>query len=403
MTILFGHPSGNPNSHHAALAHFESGRLEAFCVPWLPSAMTLRCMSAIFPKRKGLIQRFARRYFAPLVTAPKVQGRAGELRRLLTRAMGRGDERLSYEANDWLMHTMHRECQRPAVTAVHSYEDCSLWQFEEAKRLGKVCIYDLPIGYYPAWVQKQQKLVRQFAAWLPPGGLPSSRYVRPEQKRREMELADTVLVPSNFVRQTVERYIDKTIALAPYGVDLNFWHAKPIARRDEPMRFIFVGQCNLRKGVPVLLDAWKRADLKDSTLDLVGAWQFTEEKRRELPANVSISGPVSVEELRACYQRSDVFVFPSFFEGFSLVILEAMACGLPVIASDATGAPDVLTDDCGRIFPAGGVESLVDLLMWFESHRDAIPAMRRAARAAAERHSWANYRKFVNAAVAQYA
>src|SRR5437870_5753527 len=37
MTILFGHPTGNPNSHHAALAHLEAGRLEAFCVPWMPT------------------------------------------------------------------------------------------------------------------------------------------------------------------------------------------------------------------------------------------------------------------------------------------------------------------------------------------------------------------------------
>ena len=41
MSILFGHPTGNPNSHHAALAHFEAGRLEALCVPWMPSELAL--------------------------------------------------------------------------------------------------------------------------------------------------------------------------------------------------------------------------------------------------------------------------------------------------------------------------------------------------------------------------
>ena len=98
-----------------------------------------------------MTQRLSRRHFQALAGVPKVQGRVGELRRLLIRAMGRGDDRLSNEANDWLMRTMTRECRRSSVTAVHAYEDCSLLQFVEAKRLGKACIYDMPIGYYPAW------------------------------------------------------------------------------------------------------------------------------------------------------------------------------------------------------------------------------------------------------------
>ena len=100
------------------------------------------------------------------------------------------------------MRTMTRECRRPAVTAIHAYEDCSLWQFAEAKRLGKACIYDMPIGYYPAWEHAQAELVRKFVDWLPAGGLPSSRYVRPQQKCQEMELADLVLAPSSFVAET---------------------------------------------------------------------------------------------------------------------------------------------------------------------------------------------------------
>ena len=99
--------------------------------------------------------RLRRRRFEPLAEAPKIQGRIGEIKRLVVRALGRGDEGLSYEANDWLMRTMARECNRPSVTAVHAYEDCSLLQFEEAKRRGKACIYDMPIGYYPAWQEAE--------------------------------------------------------------------------------------------------------------------------------------------------------------------------------------------------------------------------------------------------------
>ena len=143
---------------------------------------------------------------------------------MFIRAFGRGDERLSYEANDWLMKTMARAAARPTVTALHSYEDCSLHQFQEAKRLGKACVYDMPIGYYPWWDEKQKQLAREYADWVPAGGLPSSRYVRPEQKIKEMELADLVLVACGFVEKTIrEFHPDKKIALAPYGVDAEFW------------------------------------------------------------------------------------------------------------------------------------------------------------------------------------
>ena len=149
MSILFGHPTGNPNSHQAAVAHFTADRLAAFCVPWMPSALTLKILSRV-PLLRVHAGRLARRNFRALDEAPKIQGRLGEVRRLLIRARGLGDESLSYEANDWLMRTMARECRRDSVTAVHSYEDCSLTQFERAKQLGKACIYDMPIGYFPA-------------------------------------------------------------------------------------------------------------------------------------------------------------------------------------------------------------------------------------------------------------
>ena len=77
MAILFGHPTGNPNSYNSALAHFEAGRLDAFCVPWMPSPMTLRILERMRPFRAAA-QRLGRRRFPALAGAPKVQGRIGE-------------------------------------------------------------------------------------------------------------------------------------------------------------------------------------------------------------------------------------------------------------------------------------------------------------------------------------
>jgi alpha-maltose-1-phosphate synthase len=366
----------------------------------MPSKFSIRLLEH-FDALRPLAQRLSRRCFPPLDVAPKIQGRIGEFRRLLTRAIGQGDERLSYQANDWLMQTMRRECQRTNVSAIHSYEDCSLWQFAEAKRRGKACIYDMPIGYYPAWEQTEAGLARQYVDWLPAGGLPSNRYSRPEQKREEMKLADLTLVPSSFVEKTIRNFHPyQMLARAPYGVDLEFW--TPGVKRQElrPLRFIFAGQLSLRKGIPGLLEAWEKAALRDAELELVGPWHLADDRRSSLPRGVTWLPACSAEALRERYRAADVFVFPSFFEGFGLVLLEAMACGLSAIATDATAGPDVMTEACGRLIPAGNVDALVEELRWFYKNREQIPALSRAARIQAEACTWKNYRRCVTEAVA---
>ena len=122
MSVLFGHPSGNPNSHHAALSHFESGQLEAFCVSWFPTQREIAFLKRL-PGVEKLTARLERRCFRPLADAPKIQGRFGEWWRMTKRVLLDGrisPEALAYEVNDWLMETMARECRRPSVTAVHS-------------------------------------------------------------------------------------------------------------------------------------------------------------------------------------------------------------------------------------------------------------------------------------------
>lgn len=370
----------------------------------MPSQRQLDLLGCL-PGIRSQVGRLARRNFPPLKDAPRIEGRIGEMGRLARRMVGGtwADERLSYAANDWLMRTMRIACRNPAVSAVHCYEDCSLWQFDEAKHLGKACIYDMPIGYYPAWEETQERLAKRFADWLPRQGIRVSPFVRPVQKRKEMELADLVLAPSSFVRRTIQQYADKPVAMAPYGVDLDFWRPCPDEQSHQTLKFIYAGQCSLRKGIPVLLAAWKSAGLPNAQLDLVGSWQLADARRFDLPANVTFVGPVSAPALRTLYQKSSAFVFPSFFEGFGLVILEAMACGLPVIVSDSTAGPDIVDAGSGQIVPTGDVDALVESLRWFSDHRERIPEMQLAARMKAEAWTWAHYRNCVSAAVASFA
>ena len=153
------------------------------------------------------------------------------------------------QANRWLMRTMARECRRLSVSAVHAYEDCSLWQFLEAKRLGKACVYDLPTCYYPAWQRTKAELSRHYAEWLRSKDLDAEDAIRIDYKRQEMELADLVLVASRFAEDTVrEFHAQKEIARTPYGVDLEFWTPAAASEPCGPLRFIYAGQVSVRKG-----------------------------------------------------------------------------------------------------------------------------------------------------------
>jgi len=399
MSILFGHPTGSPNSHNAALAHFDAGRLEYFCVPWMPSVTTLRVLDRIKPLR-AMTQRLSRRHFPPLAKAPKIQDRAGEFRRLLIRATGCGDDRLSNEANDWLMRTMTRECRRSGVTAVHAYEDCSLWQFAEARRLGKACIYDMPIGYYLAWERIETQLMEKYSDWLP---AQPSKQLRREQKCKEADLADLVLAPSSFVANTIRDFHPtKRVVIAPYGVDLIEWPPRTARAPGGVITFLFAGQCSLRKGVPLLLEAWRSAGLKRARLQLVGPWRLAETKKRELPRGCLWTGPVASQQLRAFYHQADVFVFPTNFEGRALVVGEALASGLPVATTAASGADDMVDESCGRIVPPDNLDALVESLRWFDNNRERLPGLSHSARINAERCTWEQYRGRVAASVASF-
>ena len=401
--ILFGHPTGAPHAHNAGLAHFEGGRLEAFCVPWMPTPRQLEILTRI-PGLNSWSERLKRRSFAPLLHAPKIEGKIAEWIRMAKRVLlGNrvSSEALAYEANDWVMRTMARECKRSTVTAVHSYEDCSLLQFQEAKKRGQACIYDMPIGYYPAWEETQNRLIESFSDWLPNRKLPSRKYVRPAQKKSEMNLADLVIGPCNFVAQTIRQFVDKPFSIAPYGVDSDFWSPAGAKNRDRPLRFMYAGQSNIRKGIPFLLQAWEKAALKDAELLLVGSWQLDQRKLHDLPQRVRVSPPCAAAELRRHYQSADVFVFPSYFEGFGLVLLEAMACGLPVLATERTAAPDFLSRDVGCIVPAGDMEAWIQALRSASESRDQWTVMRVAARKIAMANSWERYRQSLSAAVAR--
>jgi len=90
--------------------------------------------------------------------------------------------------------------------------------------------------------------------------------------------------------------------------------------------------------------------------------------------------------------ESEVFVFPSYFEGFALVLLEAMASGLPVITTTATAGPDITTPgEDGWVIEPGKLDALIEAMRFCLENRDRVTEMGANARRTAERFSWDAY------------
>jgi glycosyltransferase involved in cell wall biosynthesis len=210
---------------------------------------------------------------------------------------------------------------------------------------------------------------------------------------KDIELADKIFVCSKFV---FDSYIDNGVQedkliKINYGVDLAKYTTKK-DKKDDTFRAVFVGQIQLRKGVQYLLEAWHKLNLKNSELILRGRIHPDAKKIVEYyRGKINLSTPGHGDPAND-YAKSDLFVFPSLEDGFGLVILEAMASGLPVITTKNTGGPDVIKDNKqGFITNIRDSHNLAKKIKYFYDNRNEIKRMGMNARKQAEKYSWHSY------------
>jgi glycosyltransferase involved in cell wall biosynthesis len=171
---------------------------------------------------------------------------------------------------------------------------------------------------------------------------------------------------------------------------------------EQPLRLLFAGALSQRKGISYLLKAV--AVLKRHVeLTLLGTkpLQFCQPLENALRAHRWIPSLPYQEVLREM-QRHDVLVFPSLFEGFGLVILEAMSQGLAVITTPHTAGPDIIEDGRnGFVVPIRSPEMLAQRLEELAGDRRLLADMKSNARVTAANLSWATYRSRLGAVVAE--
>jgi len=209
--------------------------------------------------------------------------------------------------------------------------------------------------------------------------------------RREAEwaVADAVMVNSQWtldalVKQGVPADKIHIIPLAYEAEDSAVDAApRPLKPDSEPLRVLFLGQVNLRKGVPHLLEAAQRLKNQNIQFDIAGPIAIADQFVVKAPPNVRFHGAVTRNRVREFYSRADVFVLPTISDGFALTQLEAMAHGLPVITTPHCGR--VVTDGLdGFVVPARNAAALAERLQTLLDDPERLQAMGEAARKAVE-------------------
>jgi starch synthase len=269
---------------------------------------------------------------------------------------------------------------------IHGCTALCLASLRAAKQTGAIALVENASCHPRHWKKVEMEEQRRFGVnSRNDAGNLAERLLRRMEK--EFEECHWIVVPSVVAQESFAEYgLQKKTIVVQTGVDSEFFFP---GSPDSPpaFRVCYVGRVELAKGVGYLLEAWKRLGLQGAELVLVG--EVNPEMRSLLNSysrcGVHVAGFLTVQEVARCYRQSNLFVQPSPNEGLAQVLLEAMASGLPVVATDKTGALDCITNRKeGLIVPARDVSALANAIAWCHQHREQSQEMGRAARARIE-------------------
>ena len=161
--------------------------------------------------------------------------------------------------------------------------------------------------------------------------------------KRETEIADIILVNSEWSREglVAEGVAANKIRILPLALELeqrqHLSDTPDAYTHERPLRALFLGQVNLRKGFDVLMDAMLSLPDAPIQLDVVGPVQISIPEAVARDSRIILHGSVPRGNVQAYYDAADIFLFPTRSDGFGLTQLESLAAGVPIIASKNCG------------------------------------------------------------------
>ncbi len=410
MKILIFHLTGNANVKSATYGFIEAGMLGEFHVSIASIPGSLLDKIGGF----GPFSEIKRRRFEPVLkpfihTWPWFEiGRIAALKsgfKSLTR-----DKTAPFYI-DAVVQNLDRHVAnrlkvaiKHGVDTVYGYEDTTLFAFREARKLGMKCLYDLPIGYWRAahrLLEGEKERWPEWMATMPGLEATAEKLLR---KDEELQLADWIFVASSFTASTLKEYPGKLapVEVIPYGFPQVSSEIRTYLdfKTNRPLRLLFVGSLSQRKGIADLFEAVKefgdRVSLTlvgSKTTDQCPALDNALTRHRWIPS-------LPHHEVLNLMRESDVLVFPSLFEGFGLVITEAMSQGTPVVTTNRTAGPDLIEHGKnGWLIEAGSTIALKNCIKHILDNPEIIEEVGLAARETAKLRPWSSYGMELSAAV----
>lgn len=386
--VVVSHPSRQGYGYHWPMAVQRAGLPGTFLtgVYYKPKKPLYRAARS-FPF--GLGARFANtleKRRMPALDPERVVSVSGPVPEILPRLIG--GWRQSNAIHDYLAaRWLDKRARNDTPMVAHGFVDSCSRFLASARRQGATTVLEMAL---PPWGEEiiapeYERLGYRY---------PRNRQIREHQA--EIDQADYVVAQNAFSVDWLQAHgvTSDRIALLPVGVDTVRFQPdnNPDRDPDRPFRAIFVGHQSIRKGLHILLDAWRDLALDNAELLLVGPItdDIGERLHEEYAGIFTYVGMTQPDRLAELYRSADLLVCPSLFEGGPMVVLEAMASGIPCVVSSS--ACSVVRDGTdGIIVPVADSKALAHAIGTLYNDRPMIERMGIAAYERALTFTWERF------------
>ena len=395
LSVTLSH-SGKQHSYHVAQGLKELGMLDKF---YTSSYITQPFLQEYFLKKGNT---FFTRRFQPGLAAPFVKARWDfELKEIIYRKLYGKTEKTQnavYYRDVNFDKYIAKLLPRQSSNAFWGFQGSAHQSLLAAKQANKLAIVELATAHVKASVEilgEEAKLHPDFADSL-------DNLVFPDfyQKRLEEEphIADLCIAASAFTKQTMlaDGIAEDKIITLPLGFDMDYVPYQPSVKpgfESKPLRLLYAGTLTQRKGIKYLLNVMQQLKSENITLTCIGGIQGSGDGLKAYNGLFTHIPAVSQLEMFKLYQEYDALVLPTVFEGFGLVIVEAMAAGLPVITTPHSIGPELISNsENGYIVPIRNENALLEAIVSLRSKsQEEYQAMRLSARKTVESYTWKAY------------
>lgn len=333
----------NPSKQHTPHLIYALNLIHNGSVIWLTS---IRFNPPIFLKKWSFIQQ---RRFSHISKNQVLVPWYWIFREVILRVLFFGESRnfLRDQLHDfWVSKRIEKE--KPAII-IGSEKSCRL-SFQKAKQYNGLCILDLAQIHVHSLSKIRDKDLFLKKEW---GNDYWFNKIR-KTKLQEYELADFIFVISLKMKASLllAGIDSKKILSLTLGFNPRIFHPHYFIPKNHlnHLNLVFVGNLSDSKGISFLIKMMCKLIHLPISLQLIGA-NAKVFKKNNPPVNISFLGIMDEEYVADHLRNADVFIFPSYQDSWGRVVVEAMACGLPVIVSNEVGASELMDDEVGFVLP----------------------------------------------------